>query len=822
MSNKNHVAASATALSLIAALLSPAHAAIQAQDYDTVIQAAREGQARESANTLQSWHQSYPEDKRILHDLIVVLVWSDRPGDALREGSQLKPAGAPSYVLRALGNAGLQEHAWDDAERYFRQALRQQANDREAQAGLALSLHGAGKDDAALALIRASLPREARLYARQDATLFMALGRIQQERNALLDAAEAYRQASRLDPVSREAFRAYVFSLNAAGMPYLASRIADSRITLFSNEERQAIAHAAAGATINYGQAQLSTDPGPSRFNTTDAGIADNASVMRHFGNRPVTQFDRMIALRDRQRMQEVVDLYEQLQSSQQPIPSYAQAAAADAYLYLQQPVKARDLYLSALSQARSEDRADTDGWRIGLTYAYSEAEQHTLAQQTADTLLAETPKFSNRGIPGIEAPNDAYPTVATLTALVRMYADRLDDVERRLDILNQTAPFNSQIRTARSELHMSRGQPRAALENYRLLQVDQPEELAPALGIANARLALQEFGDAQQMANQLARDYPENKGVQRLNHLLDVHDRPYLDIDSTFGRGGGQAGAESVVEARLYSKPLTESLGEAWRIYGRLSRASGEIGRNQPNSSNVSRLLAGAGIDYRVRDWTTEAELNSAFHHAERQGVAVQVIHDFSDYWRVSLKADTNVNDLSARAFNADIHARRVTGSVAWRANESRRVDAEIATTQFSDSNRRDAAGIAWTERWISGPVFKLDGITSLSASRNSLDNAVYFNPSSDRELGLRLESEWLTWRRYQRSFTQTLHVWGGRYKQENFATGTTSGAQYGHRWAIDDALRIEYGVGLANHPYDGVRERRTYGYLNLKWAIK
>jgi len=825
MKNKNkrlNVTASGLTLCLLGLATSLAHAAVPQAEYDKVIRSARDGQAVAAAETLQNWQRSDPDNIRIVHDLVVVLGWAGKYDEALGYRDRLLNAQTPAYVLKSLGNAALAREQWDVAIQAYELVLKKSPKDNEAHAGIASAWLAQGRSDEALSYVRSHLPARSSEYAPADVPLIMILGRIHRDRQEAILAANAYRDASRLDPTSREAFRAYVFTLNEAGMPYLASQTADQRLNLFSQEERREIAHAAAGTTVNFGQAQLGVDHRQPRFATTDAALDDNASVVRHFGERPVTTFDRMVALRDRQRMREVVQLYEELHAQGVAIPPYARAAAADAYLYLQQPEQARDLYLSALEEARTGDVASVDSWRIGLTYAYTEAEQHREAQKTADDLLATTPQFSNWGIRGVEAPNDDYPVAATLAGLVKLYSNRLKAAEQHLGSLKDAAPFNPQVRTAWSELKMARGHYRAALEEYTLLGVDQPEEMGPVLGKANAHLALNQFSDAKAAVPVLNQTYPENKGVQRFTRLVDIYDRPYLEVTSTFGNGGGQAGAQSVVEARLYSAPLTNSLGDPWRVYSRLSYANGDINAGQADEISASRSLIGVGVDYRVRDWTVEAEVNRAISNANRSGVAARVTHDFSDQWQARLEADTNVNDLAARAFNAGVTARRYTAGLTWRQNESRSIDGELSNTQFSDGNRRDAAVVGWTERWISGPVFTMDSLFSLATSRNSLPNAVYFNPASDREATIGLNAEWLTWRRYQRAFTQKFQVFGGRYKQESFNSGSTSGAQYGHQWAIDDAFRIEYGVGTSTHPYDGVRERRNYGYLNLNWAIK
>lgn len=235
-----------------------------------------------------------------------------------------------------------------------------------------------------------------------------------------------------------------------------------------------------------------------------------------------------------------------------------------------------------------------------------------------------------------------------------------------------------------------------------------------------------------------------------------------------------------------------------------------------------MPRTRLGVGLDYRVRDFEVEAEVNRATQNAEKSGVAVQAVKYFSDYWRMRLAADSNVNDLSAAAYNANVTGRRVLAGVTWQQNESRSIDAEVSATRFSDSNQRDVFGVAWTERWISGPRFRLDSMLSLATSRNSARNAVYFNPISDREATVALLGEWRTWRHYRRSMVQQVQVYTGRYWQKDFNAGSTSGLQYGHLWSFDDVFSIGYGLGVSMHPYDGVREKRHYGYLNLNWAIK
>lgn len=819
-STRLKIAVSGFSLSILGCGL--AYAAVPQTEYDTVIRAARDGQAASAAEKLQAWHSEYPQDQKILHDLVVVLGWAGNFEGALALSAPLMSVNTPAYVLKSLGYSALSSEHWDDADKSFRLVLRTTPDDIGARGGLVRAMLGRHQYDEALQYAQSFLPDFSSAYQSGDVPMIMLLAFVRERRAEALYAADAYQNVLRFDPQSREALRGYVFALGRAGMPYLAARVADRRLDLFSTEERRQIAHTLAGRTVIFGEAQLSVDEKPPRFATTETALDQNANVLKRFGDRPETQFDRMVALRDRQLMMEVVQLYTALRAAGVAMPAYAKAAAADAYLFLEQPETARELYSAAIADVTKGDIANVDSWRIGLAYAYSEAEQHDEAQSVADGVLTSTPTLINKGTASIEASNGDYTTATITAALVRLYADRLEEAEKRLAALRKIAPFNGQTRLAWAGLQSAREHPRAALEEFTLVQLDDPKSVAAQVGRGDTLLALNQFSAAKAISEPLLADYPEDKGVQNLARQLEIHDRPFLKISTTLGKGGNAAGAESVYEVQLYSAPLTNSLGEPYRVFTHVSRSSGSIAADQSNNDNVPRLRTGVGVDYRVRDLTVEVEANRAVENASGSGLALQLTKDLSDSWHVRLAADSNVNDLSSAAYDNDVTARRITAGITWQKNESRSIDAELSNTGFSDGNRRDALGLTWTERWVSGPVFKLDSALSLATSRSSARDVPYFNPASDQEATVTLIAEWRTWRRYRRSFTQQLQVFAGRYWQQDFQDGATSGAQYGHQWDIDGDFTLGYGLGISTHPYDGIRDQRHYGYLNLTWAIK
>lgn len=802
-----------------ASLLFPAQvrAAVTAADYDATIQAAHHGKAISALIKLEVWHRLYPEDRRFLYDLISILSLTKQDEAAFKYFNQVVHSDSPAYVIKALAISAHRLGHEPEAEKAFKLVVRKTPDDTEAHAGLVYTWIAQSRTDEALAYVKNHLPQSASAYRKRDLPLLVAKAELHDLRKERLLAANAYQDVLVLDPDFRYAVRGQVFAINDSGIPHLAKRLSDQHSDVFAEDERYRLAHDAAARTIVFGQAQLATDESPARFSTTDVGIQQNKEEDRFSGQRPVTQFDRIVALRDRMRMQEAVDLYQSLVARKITILPYAKAAAADAYLYLEQPEVARDLYLDAIHDIASDPSADVTSWRVALAYAYSEGEQHGEAQALADQIHQTTPVLLNKGIPTVEVPNEEYAQVALLTALVRLYAGRLEQAEQRLESLRALAPNNTNIRAAWGTLQSARERPRAALEEFTLLQTDDSKSLEAAVGRAENLLALNQFDEARSVIVPLLRDYSENKSVQNLARQLDNHDRLSLQIDMTFGHGGSTAGAESLMDSRLYSSPLKNSLGEQYRVFAHVLRSEGEV-----NNEALARTRVGAGIDFRARDVSVEAEVNNAVNDPDSNGIALAVTWSLSDAWRVNLALDTNINDLPAAAFRNGVTGTVVSAGVTWINSESRRAGLSLSHGRFSDDNARDTTRAYWNERWISGPVFKLDSAVNLSSSTNSLSDRVYFNPTRDHQADATLSGEWLTWRRYQRAFSQRLTYTLGSYWQEGFARGVVNDLRYEHIWRGDQNVTFKYGLGHGVHPYDGNREERSYGYLNLDWQIK
>lgn len=791
--------------------------AVPQAEYDAAILDARAGKTASALERLQGWHAANPADLRIIYDLAAVLDMAGQYAAALTYREKILTPDAHPYAIKAIGHAARASGEWATAEAAYRLLVKKTPADAEAHAGLAYAWMGQDRIQEALDYVAGYLPKSPAQYRQADVPMIIALAELHERRTEWLQAAAAYQEALRLNPGFRYAVRGRVLALANAGVSFLAKRLADEHPEAFNAEEKFRFAHDVNAQAIRFGEAQLGADDNARRFRTTDIALSGNADLLGRHGAEHVVSFDRLVALRDRVRMEDAVKLYESLRAQKIVVPVYARLAAADAYLWLKQPEIARDLYVDALNEVNAVGSGDMLSSQIALIYAYVESEQHREAKALADRLVSNTPRQLHKGIRGLETANPEYGRVYLVRSLLDLYGDRLEEAEKRLSDLRTRAPLSHEIRAAWASLQSAREHPRASLEEFTKLKTDEPKSVDAAIGRIEMLLSLHQLVQARTELQPLLTEYPENRTIRELQTKIKNYESPLLRVDVTTGRGAAALGADSVYDAALYSAPLKSTLGERYRVFSHLTRSNGSDA-----AGDESRTRLGVGLDYRNRDFLAEAEVNHTVDGTAKSGVVLALTWNLSDNWQARAVVDTNVVDLPVAAMRNGLDGKSLKLGLTWSLNESRQAGGELSSLRFSDDNVRNIAQVWWRERLISQPGLKLDALLSLSTSTNSALGRAYFNPERDQELSLGLRSEWLLWRRYQRWFKHALGVKWGQYWQSGFAGGSVGDVHYEQEWSRDDILNMKYGIGRSFHPYDGVRDYRSYLYMNLIWRIQ
>ena len=760
---------------------------------------------------LKEQAQRNPGSKPFLYDYMQALEQAGRDAQLLALRPSVDEAAAPAAVLMRLGRAARNLKKFADAADLFRAALRKAPEHADALAGLVYALNDQGKAQEAVELLESHSD-----LLRHQVPLLEAYADAWRSRREYTQALDAYQRILALEPGNRDASRNLIFTLARLGAPHRALERAEASPGLLSDAELLALRSDRAAVTTRWGAA--ANPDAPARFVSTDAALAQNEFLMREAAANPGAeaarrrlQFDRIVALRNRFYMRPAVSLYESMVHEQAEVAPYAQVAAADAFLYLRQPERARDLYLQAQAKGANEFAA-----QVGLFYAYIDAEQHQAAIEQIDRVVKATPKQMNAYSPLTAADNPDYASAVATAAAARSYADRHDEAQARLEAFCDLAPWNMEAREKLAAVYAARGWPRRAEREYVWILAAEPRDRAARIGYAEMLRELRDWRPAQREAAALGVDYPEDRQVQRVARRWTAHEMRELQVEAGTGESSGGAGPlgarEHQIETRLFSAPIERD----WRAFIHQFEAQASFA----DGSGFRRRI-GAGAEYRVRDWRGSAEISESYDDQSDVGVSVAGDWWASDQLNVDVGADSSSNAIPLQARITGVRGWGLHTGATYRVSESRSFRIGAQYLNFNDGNRRETVVGAATQRLIAGPVYKLDGVLGLYGSRNSLAGAPYFNPERDFGADMTLSAEQRLWRRYERSFVHRLSLSLGVYEQKHFGSGPTRGVRYEHEWNFDERLSVVYGAQRTLHPYDGAREYANYYNLALNWSF-
>ena len=642
----------------------------------------------------------------------------------------------------------------------------------------------------------------------------------------MLDACSHILQALPDDPLALRARAIALVHLGAATRAQQLPGLGTTQV------QRLDLAQRANGRRFQWAQADLDTTGDASRFASMDALLAD---VSRQFPRdglmHPVagadhqqacgapsaeaTLGDVLFGLVESGQSAKAVILHQQIVAAGCSLQPYAIAEAAVAFAAQGQPAQAERLYRAAIADEQAASRPIPQGWWFGLFYALSDQQKHDealsglrhLMQDPACGIAPQT------GAPAAPVNPDRL-SCHILLARLLMYANQLDDAQTEIVPLERSAPADGSLRLTRAALLQARERPIEAHRELAALVTDEPQADNARTALASSAFARHDFAAARSLVATLGGAAPDRTDVLLLRRELAnwQHPQVTLSMQADRGNGTGAASGGHGLEADLhvYTAPLTDTL----RLF-----AHSFIGQGNVPAGSVRRTRLGAGVDVRATDLEAQLEVAASPSANGGQGLALSMAYRLSDQWRVAVNLDSASNELPYAAYLNGITGRAGVVRLGYILSESRRFDASLGHTAFSDGNGRSDTGLRWTERWISAPVYQFDTTLGWDMSRNGLTNTPYYNPTSDRTTSIALINQWLTSRTAQRTFTQRLIVDLGAYQQAGQAGAPLEGVRYEHVWSWGPELDYRYGAGLLHRPYDGVSASRLFGYFDLSW---
>jgi biofilm PGA synthesis protein PgaA len=515
--------------------------------------------------------------------------------------------------------------------------------------------------------------------------------------------------------------------------------------------------------------------------------------------------FDRMVALRDRYRMQDVITHYQQLVNAKIDPPAYVLNAAGDAYLYKRMPDEALKTYDASLN--KTPDNAET---KFSKFYALVELERFDEATKLIDGISLDMVAYRNRPKNPVVRPSENKLEADMKAIYVRAYGDDLAFAEQHFQALNNVGPMNNDVRLALAEIWRFRGWPERAEQQLYEINQDYPDQVSPKINLANTHLDLRDWRLVESEIKPLVSDYPENAAVQALDRRWALHNMRQLTIDGFGSKSSGSVfGSRSQgLNAALYSSPINDN----YRVF-----VSTKYDHATFPEGNGNALFPGVGLEYTSRDWRLTGALSKANISANGVTAAFSADYRLNDYWSFSSALDINSSQMPLRGLRVGNSGDLFSASGVYRWSDLTRVSVGVGYMDINDGNNRESVNATLDRRLITKPHYKLTAHLRADASHNNEQNVAYFSPQRDFEVGAILDNEWMLWRRYERSFSHRLQLGAGDYWQKNFGSDLTWMASYEQQIRVDDQFEIDYGVVRSRHPYDGVKELATQYFVRL-----
>jgi biofilm PGA synthesis protein PgaA len=786
-------------LGLLAASLVAAQSV--SQQREAAILKARAGQMAEAQAALRALLAAGAEDGFVAMDLAALLQQDGKAAEAVAVFEKAAPADPPDYALLAVTRAYRDLQRFDDAARLARQGLQRFPGQSDWVLLLSLVLSDAGRSAEAIEIVRGPAARGAPPIER-----LLAEGYAWRRGGDPYKAMEAYREAIRLAPDNVRVRAEAAAVMQGMGAPFVAETIA-GRLT-------PSIAADQAAVMVRWGASTQPSDPAR-RFEGTDAALARLDALLASLPAEEKTlrrrvRLDRLVALRDRVRMQELVDDAKAL-AADEPLPPYAEQAYADALLHLRRPEEARDAYRRVLAKHPKELSA-----RYGVFYASAEIEDFTTAYATIDAIVAEQPIW--RQFPGdaTRHQNNERVDAEVMAAQARFYANDLAEAWARIDKLSAAAPAHVGARFTLYQVASARGWKQRATEEGEIAASLEPDSVTAKMAAIEIAIANYRFAEAQRLIAPLLALYPENLAVQRLARDLDAKRRWLLEVEvkpgNSTGGGDDSSGRTVTSEARLYSPPIADN----WRL-----TALADYSNAHPVEGFVERSRAGIGLDWRVPGLAGSLYATNSWGTFPKAGGGATLAWAVTDEIEIGVGAAWFSTDTPLRALFYGITADTYSAHAVYRWHESRRLAAVFAYQPFTDGNRRLTGGLSFEERLLSLPGFVLTGRVGAYASSNSLVDAPYYNPVRDLSLTGGFLAEHTLWRRYDNSLVHALSVDAGLYSEQGYRDDWLGTVNYEHRWRFDPLTEFRYGAVLRRRVYDGDVENSLTLFVGLRQRI-
>lgn len=727
-------------------------------------------------------------------------------------------------ALRLI-HAGKNEEALPLLER----ALGAMPEDRRLQADYALCLAWAGAYQRAVEFYG---PREADL--RQLPYVPRNMAKAYYELRDYPKALELYRLGWSYDPKDGEAFKGVVFaSLRMDDGPgaFAAVRQAEregripapdidaARALLLEQygadgESRMAASPKKADGSAPPGAPAAAAAVERLRWAEADAAIVELESVLAQDPGNLQARANYIVALRQKDRMEEALAQFEVFRQAGSPSPYWVTEALADACLYLKKPEEAAVYYRLALE----ENPEYPLGALLGLVNAYTVLRQWEKAEQ----VFGEIDRFLEQRELALKRDDSVlarkrYLVDLNSAILARgwflLSQDRLKEGQEYFEYYLGEAASDTNLRGGLAHAYLWRHWPRRAQEQFEINRTLEPKDIRSLTGLAWTLNTLNEKYEARALADDLRRQYPTSLFIYDLWETLQVEQM--WRIQPAFGFTREFSGATEYTASLLLEKPLTPLFSLNTEI---LRQEAWDNSQGQDVRSDWNR----AGLGFR---WIVMPELiwwqNLSVDYVKGSefGSDTRLMWWPTDPLRIT--ADYNSYSLAVpiRPRARGISASSASADVSYLESDLREYGFAVASQWFSDGNVHTFGGARYNQNVYLTPDVKVRAGFEAALGGYSKQDVDYYSPQSEWSVLLTSAIQWVNYSRYEKKWYSGLYLRAGVSGEQGYSTYPVGGVTFEQVYEHSKKFNVTGNVSYDLRVYDGNYTNVVGAYLTCNW---
>lgn len=384
------------------------------------------------------------------------------------------------------------------------------------------------------------------------------------------------------------------------------------------------------------------------------------------------------------------------------------------------------------------------------------------------------------------------------------------------LDRLLQNFPDNYPLNRDHILITIWKGDCRSAVRRYEAIRDYPDPEPYLVLPVSECLIKVGRTDEAVALLDREQRRSPGNADLSAA-HAGAVARRAALFLNELRLEAGTNTSEQGKREW-IWSATVSRRLADRTHVYARYANTLS--GYDDLQTGKQDRV--GVGIVHEFRNnIQVSQEFSGDVRRGGESGSLTSVVYLPTDSWRFGASYNTFAEDLPLRA-----KAQRIDASQSGVFTDYHSGDyvwswfASASRYDFSDTNRRTALFTSLGYAYEMKPQREQRVFLEYHQSDNTLDNAVYFNPSHDRSVSVLHKTDFVYDSRFPRHVDH-LYLSVGLYDQQGFSGRTIWGVRYEQDYDFTNRTALLVGAGYARRAYDGASEYETSVNAVFRWLF-